>query len=161
MLIGDVSQRRPEWIGSARPNACPNWLSHKFHNQRFGIRCVRAVAHLLQGVRVVTGSQQEHEVFARKLAAILNADASALAQQWFAKRPMPASIGFICGFENAFHRAMYLSILFCRVSGSHRRFTRFQATCRVEARISCSFGWDQLHTVVGRRMEQLQLFCFL
>ena len=65
VLIEDVSQRRPEWIGSARPNACPTWISHKLHNQRFGIRCVRAVAHLLQGVRVVTGSQQEYEVFAR------------------------------------------------------------------------------------------------
>ena len=120
------------------------------------------MAHLLQGVRVVTGSQQEYEGFARKLAAILNADASALAQQWFAKRPMPASDGIhLWVRKRLFTRAMYLSILFCRVSGSHRWFTGSQATCRVEARISCSFGWDQLHTVVGRRMEELQLLWFL
>ena len=104
MLIEDVSQRRPQLICSARPNACPTWISHKFQNQRFGIRRVRAAGTPTSGCqgcnRVSAGTggsvlaAAQANSSAAKLVAILNADASALAQQWFAKRPMPASMGF-------------------------------------------------------------------
>ena len=52
MLIEDVSRRRPEWTGSARPNACPTLdITQVFTTKDSESVVYLQRAHLLQGVR--------------------------------------------------------------------------------------------------------------